>query len=182
MENKYLKDRISIPDNEARNWDIISYSTLCKENLKEKISEKEIIESYVHSIECLFNAFEFEKNISPGIIVFRTNQVIFPLLYSCRHSIELSLKYYFNKMNLQKISGHKLIKIFNNIPQESRKKLEKYKELIESMDLLDNDGCKFRYSTDSKGQKYNDNPQFVNTKLIIKDTIQFCKKIISEIY
>ena len=63
MENKYLKDRINIPDREANSWDLISFSTVCKENLKAKISEKEIIESYIHSIECLFNAFELEKNV-----------------------------------------------------------------------------------------------------------------------
>ena len=42
MENKYLKDRINIPDREANSWDLISFSTVCKENLKAKISEKEI--------------------------------------------------------------------------------------------------------------------------------------------
>ncbi len=179
MKNKYLKDRINIPDREANSWDLISFSTVCKENLKAKISEKEIIESYIHSIECLFNAFEFEKNVAPGLIALRTNQVLFPLLYSCRHSIEVSLKYYLNEMSFQKVSGHKIFKLFSNIPEKNRKEFKKYEELIISIDLLDGDGCKFRYSKDNKGNKYNNSPQFINTELVARDTIEFCKKIIN---
>ena len=82
-------------------------------------------------------------------------------------------------MSFQKVSGHKIFKLFSNIPEKNRKEFNKYEELIISIDLLDGDGCKFRYSKDNKGNKYNNSPQFINTELVARDTIEFCKKIIN---
>ena len=178
MENKYLKNKINIINGDAEYWDNIKLSSIGKEELKAELAEKEIINGYIHSIECLYYAFEIEKSPCRGLITFRTNQVLIPLLYACRHSIELSIKYYINKNNIQKHKGHNLKELYNNLDKNKREELKEYNMLVETLSFLDDDGCKFRYSNDAKGNQYKNEPEFINTALLTKDVIDLCNKLV----
>ena len=54
-------------------------------------------------------------------------------------------------------------KIYND------KNLDYYDELIEAINMLDNNGEKFRYVKDKKGNEFDNKPIFLNVELIKND-------------
>ena len=53
MENKFIRSKFNGLTKEVYDWDFISISPFFKEEFRTKTGEKEIIDAYLHSAECL---------------------------------------------------------------------------------------------------------------------------------
>ena len=53
--------------------------------------------------------------------------------------------------------------------------------LIDVLNIIDDDGCKLRYSNDGKGNNYNEKPCFVRSDLILETTKNLYDFLINQI-
>lgn len=181
MENKYIKEQFNGLTKEVYKWDFISISPFFKEELRDKTAEKEIIDAYLHSAECLYMCFHKENNPDNGIKVFRMNQMCMPFLFLCRHTIELSIKAVLNKKEGKAKKIHKLKELWEELKKVIELNNDDFDMLIEVLNTIDDDGCKLRYSNDGKGNNYNEKPCFVRTDLILNTTRDLYNFLIKEI-
>ncbi len=181
MENKFIRENFNGLTEEVYKWDFISISPFFKEELRSKTSEKEIIDAYLHSAECLYMCFHKESNPREKMKVFRMNQMCMPFLYLCRHTLELLIKAVLNSKqgNVKKI--HKLQELWNELKNEVEINNADFDMLINVLNTIDDDGCKLRYANDGKGNNYNDKPCFIRADLILDTTKNIYNNLINEI-
>ena len=170
MENKFIRSKFDGLTEEFYKWDCISFAPFYKKEFKSEIAEKEIIDAYMHSAECLYIAFYNENNPAEKMKLFRTNQMCMPFLFLCRHTIELSIKLVIKNKSEKVIKTHKLNELWNELNAIIKIKDIDFNVLIEVLNEIDDDGCKLRYSNDGKGNDYKNSPCFVRTDLILETT------------
>lgn len=181
MENKYIRYKFNGLTAEVYKWDCISLSPFLKEELRNKTAEREIIDAYLHSAECLYVFFRSENNPDEKIKVFRTNQMCMPFLFLCRHTIELSIKAVLNSKQGKIKKIHKLKELWEELKNEVNISNTDFDMLIDVLNIIDDDGCKLRYSNDGKGNNYNEKPCFVRADLILKTTKELYEFLLKQV-
>lgn len=181
MENKFIRNSFNGLTEEVYKWDCISFSPFYKKKLQSQMAEKEILNAYLHSAECLYIAFYCENNPAEKMKVFRTNQMCMPFLFLCRHAIELSIKL-FIKIKSKKVTKiHKLNELWKQLNAIIKIEDTDFSLLIEVLNKIDDDGCKLIYSNDGKGKEYNNEPCFVRADLILETTKKLCSHLLKQI-
>ena len=181
MENKFIRSNFNGLAKEVYDWDFISISPFFKEEFRTKTAEKEIIDAYLHSAECLYICMRSENNPDPSIKVMRMNQMCMPFLFLCRHTIELLIKAVLNKKQGKVKKIHKLKELWEKLTKEITVKDNDFNMLIDVLNIIDDDGCKLRYSNDGKGNNYNEKPCFVRSDLILETTKNLYDFLIEQI-
>lgn len=181
MENKYIRDKFNGLTEEVYKWDCVSISPFFKEEFRSKTAEKEIVDAYLHSAECLYMCFRSENNPDAKIKVFRTNQMCMPFLFLCRHTIELSIKGVLNNKQGKIKKIRKLKQLWNELNKEIEINNSDFDMLIDVLNTIDDDGCKLRYSNDGNGNNYNNKPCFIRADLILKTTKELYNFLLKQI-
>lgn len=175
--NKFIKRKLEIDSADNFNWDPLDIGAFLKEELRNEHSEIHIINSYMHAIETIYKTFNKESNPLPHMKLFYNNNLGYPFLYLCRHTLELSIKYLLNKKNIT-LDTHNLKSLWELLNVDSLKKNKDYKQLIALFEIVDNDGTKLRYVKNTKNEIQHKNPFFIRTKDICITTIQLCKDLL----
>lgn len=181
MKNKFIREKFNGLTEEVYKWDFISISPFFTEDLRTKTSEKEIIDAYLHSAECLYMCFHKESNPIENMKVFRMNQMCMPFLFLCRHTLELLIKAVLNSKQGKVKKIHKLQELWNKLKNEIEINNADFDMLIDVLNTIDDDGCKLRYASDGKGNNYNEKPCFIRADLILETTKDIYNNLIKEI-
>lgn len=161
--------RENIDANKSADWELISASTIVREEFKYGMAKFEIVQSYLHAIDILGS----NGNPNKELKLISMRSVWVPFLYLCRQTIELALKNTLECMNIT-LSGptHDIQTLWNLFLEgtanyssdEDKPFLKRISVLIEVINDLDADGSHFRYSTSNQNQLYRDKPYIINPK------------------
>lgn len=174
MKNKYIRNNFEGLTSEVFDWECLSLSSFLKEEFRIEIAEKELISAYVNAFEILFEKFNNERKSMSHIKLLKDDQTCIPILYLCRHALELTIKLVIFRKSNNAIKGHKLNYLWEKL-KETVNIIEDYDILIETINYLDSDGAKLRYIKDCKNNEYNTKPIFIKLDSLVDDT----KKLIS---
>lgn len=168
LENKFIKSKIHFGSNEIWEWECLTPTVFYKEEIRKNMAEKEIIDAYLNASESIYSRFHQLNNPEKGMIkVFWTNQMCMPFLYMCRHTVELAIKYRLKQLGVKYNSIHKL---WNTLKENEKNTDEDFDLLIETLNVIDNDGCKLRYAVDKNDNEYNKEPIFIKADMILDTT------------
>lgn len=171
----------SIPD-----FDPLASSSFYKDEYKLEESQEEFILSYLKSAE--FLSLKLEELQKPRMGVkkyFYKYSLALPIIYLCRHCVELSIKYAILRMNGSPKTVHDLEKNWssflsylpNRLSEEEKSTLESMGHFIKSINYLDQTGTKLRYPTKKDGNYSQDTFLWVNSKRIVSTTKLFVKQL-----
>ena len=160
--------RYNINLDTSKDWELISASTIMKNEYKYGGSKFEIVQSYLHAIDIL------SKSNSFPIKIISLRSIWVPFLFLCRQVVELSLKNALELTNIRfRNPTHDIKELWQlflkenekYINEEDKKFIQRISILIDVLDMLDNDGSHFRYTTSNKNKLYREKPFFINPKL-----------------
>lgn len=174
MENMFIRDRIDLLKGEGHDWDILSPSSLYKKELRKNNSKKEMIQSYLNASKKMYDVFKTNNHLAHGIEVIWSDSLCIPFLFLCRHTIELSIKYYLEKNNI----SFKTIHDIKSLYKKADIKNKEYDELVEAVDFLDKTGTMLRYSVDNSDNEFRDKPYFVKSDQIMAYTEKLSKDLL----
>lgn len=167
-EDDFVRDHIDL-DKKSDGWELVSVSSIIKKELQRSGAKFEIVQSYLHAIDVL--AAEPQNYSRFKIISMRTVWV--PLLFLCRHAVELSLK---NALELTNVKvekpTHNITSLWKkivesnrpHITKEDRPIIDRIAVLVKVLSKLDPDGEHFRYSTSNKNELFRAKPYLINPK------------------
>ena len=154
-------------------WDIVTITSIYKEELKKNEAERGVILSYANALNCITNSLIQQNHSSICCMKIGLDSLTIPLIFLARHTLELVLKYLCNLLNIEYKPKHGLVILWDQIvPRIKRTEslleddLNYIKIFISAMEELDCDGSHSRYSNDNKGKIYNDKAKFINAKNI----------------
>lgn len=154
-------------------WDIVSPSTIFKDEYKNDESEKEVVLSYANALNCVTDSLLKQNHSGGAILMVRINSLAIPFIFLARHTVELALKYICRLLNIEYQSRHGLKILWDKIVAKLYEfdskhdgKLEDIGIFISVLEELDCDGSHSRYSKDKNGNLYNNKPKFINVKNI----------------
>lgn len=173
--NKYIKEHYNV-NKDSMEWALLKTSAFYKKELRVNQAEIEIIDSYINCMDTICN--QIKKDFRKGMHILRTYSLCIPYIFICRHLIELMLKRAIESKVNEVKNGH----IISDLWRECKKiyndiNLEYYDELIETIDMLDNNGEKYRYVKDKRGNEFENKPIFLNVELIKMDIKKLKKEL-----
>ena len=107
-----LGELIDILKGEGHDWDLLSTSALYKKELRKNTSKVEMIQSYLNASKKMYDVFKTNNHPAPGLSVIWSNPLCIPFLFLCRHTTELSIKYYLEKHNINFKSIHDIKSLY----------------------------------------------------------------------
>ena len=168
MNNKYIRENFDGLTSEIHKWDLLKTSTILKPEYKE--GNVEITCSYLNSVKCLYNDLIRQNHPSSKETLIRTNSLIIPFLFVCRHTIELAIKTALDDKNIVYGNTHNLKDLFSKIKIE-KELSDDFKTFIIVLDLVDDKGMWLRYDKDLKSKKeYIEKSFFINSSEIMEQT------------
>lgn len=186
-KEKLYKNRMSgLNDPTIPDFNFLTFSSLFKKELKNNSVQKEFINSYLESAKILSRELENIQNRNSNILkIFYSHSLTLPIIYLCRHSIELSIKYAIYILGKKPKYIHSLEKLWSsfmsNLPKE---KLNEEKILLKDMtkfvndiNFIDEKGTNLRYALDGDGTCTQEKPIWINSKLIVSTTEKFIKQL-----
>lgn len=162
----FLRNNIDL--DRSKGWELISASTIMKNEFKYSGAKFEIVQSYLHAIDILSNS-SYNSNLK----MVSLRSVWVPFLFLCRQTVELSLKNALELTNIKiKKPTHNIQKLWNTfieqnrsyILEEEQSLINRITVLIEVLYSLDSDGSHFRYSASNNNDLYREKPYLINPK------------------
>ena len=165
--NKYIKEHYNV-NKDSMEWALLKTSAFYKKELRVNQAEIEIIDSYIICMNDICNQIKNDFRI--GIHVLRNYSLCIPYIFICRHLIELILKRAIESKIDEIKNGHIISDLWKECKKiYNDKKLDYYDELIQTIEILDNNGQKYRYVKDKNGNEFENKPIFINVELIKTD-------------
>lgn len=91
--DSFIKDNLDLHSPDLFNWDMVLVSSLYKKEYKADENEKEVINGYANAVDCIANGIKVQNHPGVGVLAFRSNSLVVPFIFLCRHTVELILKY-----------------------------------------------------------------------------------------
>lgn len=164
--------RNSIDLDRSKGWELISASTIMKNEFKYSGAKFEIVQSYLHAIDILSNP-SYNGSYNQNLKIVSLRSVWIPFLFLCRQAVELSLKNALELTNIE-IKGptHNIKELWDIFVKENKTYIfegeqcfiKRISVLVDVLDSLDNDGSHFRYSTSNNNNLYREKPYLINPK------------------
>lgn len=174
--NRYIKEKIDIRY-DSMTWAMLKVSACFKDEYKKEQSEIEIIESYIECMNIVCN--KIVKEFRAGMSILKTYSLCIPYVFICRHTIELILKKSIENKTRKIEVGHSNLSLWKKCKKiYDDRNLNYYDELIDTINLLDDNGEKFRYIKDKDGNEFANKPLFLNVGLMKDDIISLKKKLL----
>ena len=171
--NKYIKNKYNVKK-DSMEWALIKSSVFIVEDERKKQAELEMIDSYIYCMKKICDSMK--REFMEGIHVIKFYSLCIPYLFICRHSLELILKKSIENNTNKVKKGHNILKLWNEC-KGNNEKLDYYDELINTVNLLDDDGLRFRYAKDIEGNVYNDPTFFLNIEKLKDDIIKLKEEL-----
>lgn len=174
--NKYIKENCNV-NTDSMTWVPLKTSAFYKDEFRINAAEIELIDSYTYCMAALCN--QIKSELIPYVQVLKTYSLCIPYLFVCRHTIELILKKAIEENNIKAKNVHTISNLWNICKKEiTKKELSYYDELVDTIDMLDDSGQRFRYVKDTKGNEFENKPIFVNVEEIKNDIIKLKNELL----
>ncbi len=173
--SKYIKDSIDFQSDSGK-YVLLKPTSIFYENIKDILSENELIESYVSAVKCLANYIK--GRLKPNISILDSSMPTTPFLFLCRHTIEIIIKRKLELNNIDIMNIHLLKDLWDILSQSCKEDLSSYNELILTFDKMDYNGQCFRYAKDTKGQYFENKPKFIDVIQIYNDILLLKKTLL----
>lgn len=171
-----FEDR-SLPD-----FNPVTFSSTFVQEVRADEAQKEFIRSYLESAKALARELDRQEIPRMGITkIFYNYSLTLPIIYLCRHCMELSIKYAITHVNGHPKEVHGLKKLWSSllsylpekISGKERSILKGMGSFAQAIDCLDNTGTKLRYATNSDGSCNQDRFLWANSQKIVQSTEMF---------
>jgi hypothetical protein len=168
-DSQFILDTKRPSDADFGSWDLITLTALFKEEHRKDAANKEIILAYLRAAKCLYACFRIENNPPMTGIkkVYKENQMCMPVLFLCRHTVELAIKSRLPE------TGHNLKSLWDELKpniQQPQDVITGADAFVSMLDSLDSDGWHFRYAVDQKQNTTQNQPMFVRADRVVKCT------------
>ena len=167
--DSFIKDNLDLHFPDWFNWDMVLVSSLYKKEYKDDENEKEVINGYANAVDCIANAIKVQNHPRVGVLAFRSNSLVVPFIFLCRHTVELILKYLRKRFGLSNPNKHGLLCLWVGVEKKLieanlliKEPTEGLREYISVLEELDPDGSHARYSKHCKGETYYNRPQYIH--------------------
>ncbi|NNU76561.1 HEPN domain-containing protein [Clostridium estertheticum] len=186
VEKLYKSQMNGFNDKSIPEFNLIMFSSLFKKEAKEDGLQKEFIQSYLECAKILSERLEELEKPQMGINkVFYSYSLTLPIIYLCRHCLELSIKYAISRIDGKPKNVHGLDKIWSsflsylpeNYSGKERSLLKNMREFVQDINLLDDTGTKLRYPLEQDGTCTENKFKWANSKLIVDTTEKFVKQL-----
>lgn len=183
VDELYKQQMNGFNDPSLGHYQLLSVSSLMKEEVKREQYELEYIQSYLNAAKELANIGE-QKTAQPHAYIFYRHSYALPILYLARHCMELAIKRGIARTGHEVKAKHSLRDLWEvflssqitSPLDEDNQTLEKMGAFISYIDMLDPTGTKLRYSADKKGYSI-DSPLWVNSKQVVKQLELFVRQL-----
>ena len=164
-------------------WNMVDIAPILKQEEQEHQAEYEVLYSYAYAVKCVANDLmranqhlTFMDLINPAPCI--------PLLFLCRHTIELSIKTAIKKINGEYPKGHRIIKLWEKFKslltvetEDEQQLLNRMEILVKAMDDYDPDGSQSRYAMSNNKELYHKNVTFIKADRIALNIELFVKQL-----
>ena len=170
QKEDFIRNNIDL--DRSKGWELISASTIMKQEFKYSSAKFEIIQSYLHAIDILSNP-SYNGSYNPNLKIVSLRSIWVPFLFLCRQAVELSLKNALELTNIKiQTPTHNIKELWEIFVDKNKtyifegeqRLIQRISVLIEVLDSLDNDGSHFRYSTSNNDELYRKEPYLINPK------------------
>lgn len=186
VEKLYKSQMNGFNDKSIPEFNLITFSSLFKKEAREDGLQKEFIQSYLESAKILSEKLESINVPEMGITkIFYNYSLTLPIIYLCRHCLELSIKYAISRIDGKPKSVHGLDKIWSsflsylpkNYSEKDQSLLKNMGDFVQAINLLDSTGTKLRYPLEQDGTCTENRLYWANSKLIVDTTEKFVKQL-----
>lgn len=148
-------------------------SSFLRHNGVEKVAD-DFYNYALSYLECARAMMQKYRQKTIGIKPIYAFSPVFPVIYNCRHAVELMIKAVCQQQNHSYKHEHSLIENWHALNLDNAE-LEKFVILVNS---IDSDGMTIRYPYDNKDQSnYNVNQTWTNIELLVCSTDAFIKEL-----
>lgn len=186
VEKLYKSQMNGFNDKSIPDFNFITFSSILKEEVREDWMQKEFIQSYLESAKVLSERLEEMQKLQAGITkVIYNYSLTLPIIYLCRHCLELSIKYAISRVHGKPKKVHGLDKIWSSFlsylpkdrSEEDQSLLKSMENFVHNINLLDDTGTKLRYPLDQDETCIENRIYWANSKLIVATTEKFVKQL-----
>jgi len=186
VEKLYKSQMNGLNDKSIPEFNLITFSSVLEEEAREDGMQKEFIQSYLESAKILSGRLEEIEEPQIGIMkVIYSHSLTLPIIYLCRHCLELSIKYAISRIDGKPKNVHGLDKIWSSflsyLPENHSVKeqslLKSMGNFARDINLLDDTGTKLRYPLEQDGTCTQNRFYWANSKLIVATTEKFVKQL-----
>lgn len=185
----YKKQVNGLNDPCLKNYDPLLVSACFKEEYKKDKMTREYIQSFTEAAKAILETVKKQQPNVPGMYkVIYTYSLTLPALYLCRHSVEMSIKYSLESLNIEYKKIHKLKELWYKLLESIPKELQSGKEktiisnmclFIEKLNALDENGQRLRYAIQTSGDLSHENFLWVNLQNVVNSTEKFVDQILN---
>lgn len=169
----FVVENLDLKASDFFDWDIVSISTIFKEEFKAEESAQGVIRGYANAVNCLAKSIKAQNHPRGVATLLRNNSLVIPFIFLVRHTVELILKYVREYCGLSKSNQHGLLSLWEDIEQNVLREDSSIKNemavirlFISVLEELDPDGSHARYSKSNKGHLYHNKPKYINVQHI----------------
>lgn len=183
----YKTQMKGLKDNTITSYNPMLISSIFKREFRENRQEQEFIESYLESAKIISKeVYRRQKNNMGVEKIFYSYSLVLPVVYLCRHSIELAIKRAIRLLDGNIKFNHSLLKQWNslreylnkyNISVKDRDLMNFMGEFINNIELLDDNGIKLRYPKQQDNSYSQQEFLWVDTKNIVNQTELFIRQL-----
>ncbi len=185
----YKKQVNGLNDPCLKEYNPLLFSACYKEEYRKNEMTKEYIRSFIEAAKSLVKATNVQQSNGPEIRkIFYGYSLTLPALYLCRHSVEMSIKYSLELLNVEYKRIHKLKKLWDKLIETlpDRMRRGKEKSIISNMGLfvdkindLDENGQRLRYAIQISGDLSQNDFLWVNLQNVVDCTEKFINQILN---
>lgn len=168
---------------EALVWNMVGVAPILKQELQEHQAEYEVLYSYVAAVKHMANDL-IRTTQMPGMMILTDPSLCIPLLFVCRHTIELAIKTAIKKINGEYPKGHRIIKLWEKFKslltvetEDEQQMLNRMEILVKAIDDYDPDGSQSRYAMSNNKELYHKNVTFIKADRIALNIELFVKQL-----
>lgn len=186
VEKLYKSQMNGLNDSSIPEFNPVLFSTTFKDEFRDDESQEEYIRSYLKSAFFLSEKLDGLEKPRLGINkAYYNYSLTLPIIYLCRHSLELSIKFAISRTGGQPKRVHDLEKLWSSLlsmfPKQhsgkERSTLKNMGQFISSMNLLDDTGTKLRYPKERDGNYSQNQFMWANAIVIVSTTEKFIQQL-----
>lgn len=182
-ETEIHRNTMEINDPDLEHYFFIAANPAIKSESRECYAEEEYIYSYLKAAKILIDSIKCPKGIK---ILINDHSLSIPILFSCRHCVELSIKFFLkSKANFSPKTNHDIKTLWEELKKALLKDQDKEGiQIIDNMERfvefilsIDKESTRLRYSKQKDNSYSLKDLKFVNLRKIVDLTDKFVKQL-----
>ena len=182
-ETEIYRKTMNINDPDLEKYFFIAANPAIKDESREIYAEEEYINSYLNAAKILIDSIKYPKGIK---VIINDHSLSIPILFSCRHCVELSIKFFLrSKTNFSPKTNHDIKTLWGELKKdilkdqdkEGLQTIENMERFVEFILSVDKESTRLRYSKQKDNSYSLKDLNFVNLRRIVDLTDKFVKQL-----